>query len=294
MKTFLCTLKKRVFRKYTVFGIIIAMLLIALTFYIRGYEDIQYYNNIVNGEYEFLISSSEEKVLNKESIKRANDSRLAMEESYIYSFDSVINRALYSYDFFAPILLTLPVLSFFYERKKGYLKYSCIRVGHYRRYIFNEGVSCAITGWLITVIPCIIAWLFMFIFCPSLYNLNQALIPNTQSVLGFLYQENTLAYAYLLHMLIYSVTFFFLTLLTFAFSLIVKHGAYLIFIPLLYTKITFSFLSKFSLGLYSPSFIIGELNMTLSYSPILMTCFYTFLLSYLIIIFARRESVFSG
>ncbi|MDO4541806.1 MAG: hypothetical protein Q4C00_03120 [Bacillota bacterium] len=78
-----------------------------LTFYVRGYEDLQYYHNLSNGNYDFLMTSDQEPVLNEETINRSNTTRLEMEKSYIYSFDSVFNRTLYSYDSFAPILLKM-------------------------------------------------------------------------------------------------------------------------------------------------------------------------------------------
>ena len=86
---FINILKRRLWRRYTLVGKLIALITILLTFYVRGYEDLQYYHNLAHGKYDFLMTAEQEPVLNEEAIVRSNTTRLEMEKSSIYSFDSV-------------------------------------------------------------------------------------------------------------------------------------------------------------------------------------------------------------
>lgn len=295
MKLFLKRLKVRFWRKYTLFAVLVAVFLIGLTYFVHAYDDIQYYFSVNGGSLSSLIVAEEEPVISPEVIERSNTYTRTMEQANVFSFQAAMHHAVYSYYFLGPILLTLPVLAFYYERKGGYFRLLSLRAGDYHGFLLKEGLACAISGWLIALIPWLIVWLLLVLLCPMPTYLFQAPSVSPNAVFGSFFREDFVAWAYLLQILSVSPLYFFYGFLLFAISLLLNRGVYLIFIPLLYNFIVPIVLRGLSLWRYAPDVPLEHISETITFANLMVPWLYTFLLAVLILlVFVRKERAVNG
>ncbi len=293
MHSFFVIFRKRFWRKYAVAGILIGFFLLAMSFYINGRTSIAEYREHVNGTYWGL--AQEDGFQSEETVERINARKTEDAASQIFSMYVIMEYAYSLYFYGGNILLTLPVLFFFYERKRGYHQFVLTRSGSFYPHLAREGIATAAAGWLMALIPPLLLWGLAWVFSPSLLPLNQSfnLLPN--ALVAGLFQGNGIALAYLLYILLASLNFFFLALLAFAFALFVKRGVYLLFIPLLYTylaNIIVAFLEKYGYGFSFAPTLITSLS---TFAPMLFFWFYTLLLALLILkVFAGKERIIHG
>lgn len=288
MMNFIICFKHRFFRKSTIAIILLGVALIGVSWFTRSFLSIQDYVQFSDPNHPYWLEYQSSSILSAEAFQRVLDSSNRISRSNAFSFYVIMNNGFLLYTLFGNLLVGMAVISFFQERKCGFTKLMLIRSGGYKQYIMSEAIAVSLTGWLYALLPCLIVWLLASLFSPDVLPQGQSIFVTPFALLKSLHQGNTVVFAYLIVIIIKSLQFIFITLLAFAFSLIVQRAIILLFIPLFYV-IVMNFLKN---KIYVPSvdFNVMGANQIMSFAPTLFNCFYTCLIALIVfIIFTKKE-----
>ncbi len=294
MHEFMVYLKRRFCCKYTVAAVLVGVLLLVLTWLIRNYPYILQYLDDIDPNNSYWQQARASTILSDDAFQRLYEYRVALSRSDVFSFFALLGDSHMLYTNFGNLLLTLPVLSFFAERKSGFIKFVVLRNGSYHDYLVKEGLAVSLSGWLIALLPSLIIWFLAAVFSPDVLSLNGAELVTSTAIFRSFFQgpERLVVFAYLITMALTSLQFFFNALLAFAFALFVDKGVVLLFVPFLYVNL-FNFL-LWPTG-YGISYEIMGVAQTMSYAPLALTSLFTFVVALLLLkIFVNREKVFHG
>lgn len=287
--------KQRFLRRYVLIALLAGVLLLGVGSFIHNYDNILYYFRVLSPESGILLRAEEAPFLAPEVVARYREHTMRLEQSMAFNFDMTLSGATMVYRYISLLLLALPALFFYNERKSGQLRLAALRGGRYDAYVLTEGLVCATASWLIALLPWLIFWGLAALLCPTVSDLYQAIYANPNTVLSPLYHGNMVIVAYLLQLLIFSPTYFFLGLLIYACSLVVNRGVYLIFIALLYCDILYILAGFLSIEEYAPSSLFMPPEAVTNLGPMLVSWLFTFLLTILLYrMFAGRERVLNG
>ncbi|MEE0776102.1 MAG: hypothetical protein U0M15_03475 [Bacillota bacterium] len=287
-------MKKRIFRKSTVICMGAGLLLLFLTFYIKGYTAIFDYLKYIGGESP-LATFTEDHGIWSSVLKERNFERTAeIIKSQVFSFYAMMEYGYFLYGSIANLLLTLPVIRFFQERQRGYTNLQLLRYGSFRPYILHEAISCSLGGWLIAVVPALVFWFLAMVLSSSIFPLSQSFTTHLDSsFFGAMYLNHTYL-CYLLYILIQSSVFFFTALFAFAISIWLKKAIYVLFSGFLYSYLTVLVLGLMQKGQYASTFSPTQTGNLVSFAPTFVYCFYTFLISMVLLYLLKKDLITNG
>lgn len=281
--------KKRFFRIETVVVILISIVLMCISVIIGTSSDITEYLACRNGSSIFFDGYP--LLYTKETVDRIVAARSEWQLSQCFSFYVVMYNGFHIYLLAAHLLITLPFLRFFDERKSGYTKLLAMRGGSswYRQ----EAVADSLVAGCYVLIPLVLFITMAAVFCPMKYPLNQDFLSSCEEFFVYGRTQNDIVGVYLILSILTSIQFFLRGFFLFILAVVVEKKVILLFSSLVYTygfEVLGIMLQKYDYGTHS--YLMENLK---SLSPFLFNCFANLLVTIVLFaIFFRKDRIVNG
>jgi len=231
-------------------------------------------------------------VFSEEAALRARQDLLDIAISNAFSFQIFMYFGFTFFHIIANLIITVPCLSFYDERKSGFTRILASKTCMHR-YITCEALAVSISAWLIALVPALLFWALTLLLSPVILPLNQYFASAPDDYFQLIDFRTEIQWLYLRLILITSAGFFFKGLLTFVTSLVIDKKVTLIFLPLLYSYAVYALFEAVGLNGYAElSYFDGNIK---SVSPVLFSFAVSLAVSTVIIYtFCNREKMLNG
>lgn len=281
--------RKRFFRPETLSIILISVAFMCISVVTGASADISEYIACRNGSSSFFDGYP--LLYSKEALERIISARLDLQLSQCFSFYAVMYNGFHIYLLAAHILITVPFLRFFDERKNGYTELLAVRGGSY--WFIQEAVADSMTAGFYVLFPLLIFWGTAALLCPMRYPLNQDFISAYDEFFVYGKNENDIILVYLILILLTSVQYFLRFFFLFILAVVVEKKVILLFSSLVYTygfEVLCIMLQKYDYGTHS--YLMENLK---SLSPFLVNCFVNLLITVILFtVFFRKDRILNG
>ena len=274
MSDFIQIIRRRLCQKQVIVVILASLLAMLISYGVRASPEIQSYFQIKNANTSMLSDLPEKYDTNAAS--RAISDTINIASSHAFSFYVFMEYGFSIYHFIANFFITIPVLSFFDDRKNGVIQTTALRSGK-GAFLAIHALAVTSTSWLLVLVPSVIYWLCTYSFAPMPFPLTQNFLPAYDSLFQSLGQPQKVAWLYLILIIITSFGFALRAFLTFAASLYIRRKAILLFIPIAFLYTTTMLFQLFGIPEYSMlSYFDPNIK---SVSPILCSYLLTLIVS---------------
>ncbi len=290
MSLFFTILKRRLINRTNLLIVAVSVLIMLISHAVLASPEIEAYFQIKSGEHFFTRNLPG--VLSEAAASRDRQDSIDVISSQAFSFYTYMHYALSLFHLLANVLIVLPCLAFFDERKSGFSRLMALRTG-VNKYFTCEAVATSLSGWLITLIPGLVLWGGALAFAPSRFPLMQKFQSTPEDFFQLRSFENDAIYMFLLMLIVSSLGYFFKALLSFIVSFAVDRKVILIFFPLLYSYGAYALFDFVGLNGYADLSYFNESMRSIS--PLLVSLFTTIVVSIAVMLrYCRKEKVLNG
>lgn len=278
--------KKRFFRLETLGVILISVILMCISVATGAWTDIVEYLAYRDGSSIFFDGYP--LLYSEETMERILASKSELQLSQWFSFYAVMYHGFHVYLLPAHLLIAVPFLRFFDERKNGYTRLLAVRGGNL--WYIQEAVADSLVVGCYVLLPLLIFWGISAIVCPMLYPLNQDFVSSYDEFFVYGKSANDIILVYLILILLTSIQFFLRGFFLFILAVFVEKKVVLLFSSLIYTygfEVLCILLQKYDYGTHF--YLMENLK---SLSPFLVNCFVNLLIT--VILFAicfRKDKI---
>ncbi len=281
--------KKRFFRLETAGIILISIIFMCISVITSTSTDISEYLSCVNGSSSFLDGYP--LLYSADTLERIISSRSELQLSQWFSFYAVMYHGFHIYLLAAHLLITVPFLRFYDERKNGYTKLLAVRGGS--SWYVQEAVADSLTAACYVLFPLLIFWGAASLLCPMLYPLNQDFASAYDEFFVYGKADKDIILVYLILILLTSAQFFLRGFFLFILAVVVEKKVVLLFSSLVYTygfEVLCILIQKYDYGTHS--YLMENLK---SLSPFLVNCFVNLLFTVILFaLFFRKDNILNG
>lgn len=232
MRDFIAIWKRRFLQRETLWAILLSLVFMLVSYVVRASPEIATYFKLKSGRH-FAVADLPG-VLTEDAAARVQADYLTVAASQAFSFYILMSNGFLLYHLLANIIIVLPILRFFNERKSGILQLTTVRRGNWSS-IALEAFAASLSGTLLVLLPSLIFWALALLASPTMFPLSQAFAPFSDDFFQYLGQPEHIAGLYLVLILLNGILYFCRSLLAFSFALLVERKAILLFIPLAFT-----------------------------------------------------------
>ena len=247
MIQFMSVWKRRIAKKEILLAMMIALVLMFISYGVRASPEIATYFEIKNGTH-FSVQQLPG-VLSEEAAARTREDYLTVAASQAFSFYIFMSNGFALFHLGANILIVFPVLSFFDERKNGHLQLAMLRY-HSWNYIAQEAVATALTSMLVVLLPSVVYWLLAAVIAPANFPLSQNFGPFSDDFFQVLGQPQNAKLLFGLLILLNSILYLSKAFLAFSAALFVERKAVLLFVPLAFSYAAYILFSALGIPAY--------------------------------------------
>lgn len=225
-------LRRRVLRKEIIYGVLLSLLIMIVSYIVEASLEIRTYLQMKSGDiglYSPLIG-----IYSAEARKRLVQGYMEIAAGHTFSFFNFMEYGFIIYNFLANFIITLPVLMSFEDRKNGTTQLIALRNGDGSYLVFDVIAICLATCVLV-IVPSVIYWGFSYLIAPCNFPLTQTFDPYPDQFFQVLGLEKNVAWKYLVLIIFNTILFISKTFLAFSVSLHIQRKVTVLFIPILYT-----------------------------------------------------------